>query len=126
MLQYRAAIAAFERRDFGEAVRLLTEVLAAEPDNHSVLELRARAHFHRASLAPAEADVRAILVRRPTDEYANVLLARVLERQSRHAEAMGVRRVLAVITGDPRHLESGSASVGAGSERDRPGLSDAG
>lgn len=112
MIQYRAAVAAFERRDYGEAVRLLTEVLAAEPGNLSVLELRARAHFHRASLTPAETDVREILDRRPTDEFANVLLARVLERQSRHTEAMGVRRVLAAITGDTRHLESGA--VGAG------------
>lgn len=108
LIQYRAAVAAFERRDYGEAVRLLTEVLVAEPSNLSVLELRARAHFHRASLAPAEADARAILDRCPTDEYANILLARVLERQSRHDEAMGVRRVLAAITGDPGHLDGGS------------------
>ena len=32
-----------------------------------------------------------------------LLLARVLERQSRHGEAAGVRRVLVALTGDERH-----------------------
>ncbi|WP_176451585.1 hypothetical protein [Enemella dayhoffiae] len=45
-----------------------------------------------------------LLEQDPTDEYATLLLARTLERQNRAAEAAGVRRVLAALTGDDRHL----------------------
>ena len=105
-LTFEFAKAAFDQKQYREAIDLLDRVLADEPDNTSVLELRARAHFHRAGLPKAEADIRRLLELEPTSAYASELLARVLERQSRHDEAAAVRRRLAALTGDEKHLVS--------------------
>ena len=51
----------------------------------------------------AEREARTILEADPTNEYVTLLLARVLERQSRHDEAAAVRKVLVALTGDERH-----------------------
>ncbi|MFV0428269.1 MAG: tetratricopeptide repeat protein [Arachnia sp.] len=99
------AAQAFERRDYGAAVGYLCDILEEHPGNAEARELLARAYYHRASLPHAEEQLRIILDRDPTDEYATLLLARTLERQSRHDEAAGVRRVLAALTGEPRHAQ---------------------
>ncbi|OYO11155.1 hypothetical protein CGZ98_11175 [Enemella evansiae] len=101
---YETAVAAFEERDYRSAGQLFADLLEAEPENRNVREYVARCHYHRAALGKAEAELRTLLEQDPTNEYAQLLLARALERQNRPEEAAGVRRVLAVLTGDDRHL----------------------
>ena len=43
------------------------------------------------------------------ESRGDLLLARTLERQSRHEEAAGVRRVLVALTGDARHAATHAA-----------------
>lgn len=108
LLTYNLAVQAFDERDYRTAVERFSELLEAEPGNHNVREYLARAHYHRAALKPAEEHARAVLAEDPTNEYMTLLLIRSLERQSRGAEAAGLRRVLAALTGDPEHLRSHS------------------
>lgn len=100
---WEAAVLAFNTRDYAAAIRRLTRLLEAQPGNTNAREYLARALYLRASLKPAEEQARIILTDDPTNEYVTLLLARVLERQSRHEEAAGVRRVLVALTGDERH-----------------------
>jgi len=100
---WEAALLAFNTRDYRTAVERFERVLAAHPDHTDAREYLARAYFQRASLPLAEREARTILESDPTNEYVTLLLARVLERQSRHDEAAGVRRVLVALTGDERH-----------------------
>lgn len=100
MLTWQLAVAAFDRKDFRVALVHLTDLLDRFPHDRQVRELRARAYFHTASLGRAEADARALVDADPTDAYALHLLARALERQNRADEARGVRRRLAVMSGD--------------------------
>lgn len=104
-LTFELGIQAFESRDYNVAIDRFVRVLEADSTNAQVREYLARAYYHRASLPLAEEQLRIILDRDPTDEYATLMLARTLERQSRHDEASAVRRTLAALTGDPRHLE---------------------
>src|SRR6266705_6396648 len=53
---FRAAQAAFERKDYDTAVRLLNSLLAAQPDNAAAYELRALAHGYRGRPEEALAD----------------------------------------------------------------------
>ncbi|MDN5725935.1 MAG: hypothetical protein L0G99_08410, partial [Propionibacteriales bacterium] len=93
----------FSEKDYRSSVQYLDQVLAESPGTAAALELRARAHYHRASLAPAAVDLRDLLEIEPTNEYAMLLLARTLERQDRAAEAVPVRRLLVALTGDDEH-----------------------
>lgn len=111
MLTYTLAVQAFEDRDYNAAVDRFTEVLAEDPHNRTVREYLARALYHRASLKPAEAELRTLLAEDPCNEDAALLLTRTLERQSRHDEAAGVRRMLAALTGDAGHLGRHAAGV---------------
>lgn len=110
-LTFELGVQAFEAKDYNGAIDRFTRVLAADPSNASVREYLARAYYHRASLPLAEEQLRVILDKNPTDEYAHLLLARTLERQSKHEEAAGVRRVLAALTGDESHLAGHRAGV---------------
>lgn len=112
VMLYRMGVAAFERRDYRSAINRFTDVLAEAPGDVNVLEWRARAYYHSAALTKAEADVRSILAINPTEEYALLLLARILERQNRHDEAAGVRRRLAAMTGKDEFLEGHRAFAG--------------
>lgn len=103
MLNWTQGVFAFERKEYGAAVEFFSAVLEQEPGNLNCREYLARAQYHRASLAPAEAEARRILEVDPTNEYVTMLLARALERQGKHEEAAGVRRVLAALSGDDRH-----------------------
>jgi Tfp pilus assembly protein PilF len=99
--RYRWAEDLFTHRDYRAAARVLEALLdeaAARPDEvgHDLAETRlllARAYYHSAQLRRAEATVRALLADHPTDAYAALLLARTLERGSRHDEAAGAFRV---------------------------------
>ena len=100
---WEAALLAFNTRDYAGAIDRLTRILQAQPGHTDAREYLARAYYLRAALKPAEEQARTILAADPTNEYVTLLLARVLERQSRHEEAAGVRRVLVALTGDERH-----------------------
>ncbi len=65
MLTYTLAVQAFEDRDYNAAVDRFTEVLAEDPHNRTVREYLARALYHRASLKPAEAELRTLLAEDP-------------------------------------------------------------
>ncbi len=105
MLTWKQGVYAFDRKDYGSAVEHFSEVLASEPGNLNCREYLARAQYHRASLGPAVDEARRILEVDPTNEYVTMLLARALERQGKGEEAVGVRRVLAALSGDDRHAE---------------------
>jgi predicted Zn-dependent protease len=99
--RYRFAEDRFAHRDYRGAARTLEELLAEareRPDEvgHGLAEARlllARAYYHSAQLRRAEEAVRALLADEPTDAYASLLLARTLERGSRHEEARAALRV---------------------------------
>lgn len=110
-LTFELGVQAFEARDYNGAIERFVRVLDEHPENANVREYLARAYFARASLPLAEKELRTILETHPTDEYATLLLARTLERQSRHDEALGLRRQLAALTGDARHLEGHKAGA---------------
>lgn len=103
-LRYSMGITAFDERRYKDAVDHFEAVLDDAPNDLNVREYLARAHFHRAALAPAEREARAVLDADPTNEYMLLLLARTLERQSRADEGAALRRRLATLSGDDRHL----------------------
>jgi predicted Zn-dependent protease len=70
-----------------EAARILTRVVAAEPENAAAVELLARAYFGSAQLTRAQETLTRLVVLAPTNGWARRALARTLERQSRHDEA---------------------------------------
>lgn len=71
-----------------DAARLLEPVLAAEPGNAGVRSRLALAYFWSAQLTRAEAHLRELVARDPSDHHAHHVLGRTLERQSRVAEAL--------------------------------------
>jgi predicted Zn-dependent protease len=103
-LTYELAVQAFDRHDYRSAIRRFRELREVEPNNHAVREYLARAYYHSAALPLAEEESRALLAEDPTNVYVTLLLARTLERQSRHDEAGTVRRMLTAMTGDDRYL----------------------
>ena len=103
LYDWQAALLAFNTRDYRTAVQRFEKVLEAQPGHTDEREYLARTYYLRASLPLAEREARTILEADPTNEYVTLLLARVLERQSRHDEAAAVRKVLVALTGDERH-----------------------
>jgi predicted Zn-dependent protease len=90
----------FDEHKYRDAVRQLLPVVDATPDDVGTRLLLARAYFHAALLKPAEEHLLEVLAREPTEAYAHLMLARTLERQSRHDEAGKHRRIAAALTGD--------------------------
>lgn len=86
-----------------KALEILAPALAAEPTSASLRTLRAWAYFQSAQLHLAEADLRLLVDENPTDLWARFTLGRVLERQSRYADALPHLRLAAVMSGDPEH-----------------------
>jgi len=76
-----------------EAARILTRVVEAEPENAAAVELLARACFGSAQLARAEEALIRLVQLAPTNGWARRALARTLERQSRHDDAVAHHRV---------------------------------
>jgi predicted Zn-dependent protease len=76
-----------------EAARLLEPLVAAEPGNEAALELLARAYFGSAQLQRAEDALRRLVDLAPANGWARRALARTLERQSRHDDAVAHHRV---------------------------------
>ncbi|MQA03467.1 MAG: hypothetical protein GEV07_12340 [Streptosporangiales bacterium] len=91
--RFRWAQSLFEHRDYLTAARVLEELLADAADGSaghglaSARELLARAYFHSGQLGRAEATARALLAEDACAAYAALLLARTLQRGSRHEEA---------------------------------------
>lgn len=104
LLTMEMAVHAFDNRDYKSAIERFEKVLDEDPTNRNAREYLARAHYHRAALPKAEELLREIMAEDPTNDYALLLMARTLERQSKHEEASGVRRRLAALTGDDSHL----------------------
>jgi predicted Zn-dependent protease len=85
---YERAVRSFDAGDPLGAARLLTPVMAAEPDNSSVRLLLARAYYHSAQLRRAEEQLRWLVDRDPADHYAHFVLGRTLERLGRPGQAL--------------------------------------
>ncbi|WP_197022245.1 tetratricopeptide repeat protein [Candidatus Blastococcus massiliensis] len=76
-----------------EAARILEPVVEAEPANQAALEALARAYYGSAQLARAEGALARLVQLAPANGWARRALARTLERQSRHAEAVPHHRM---------------------------------
>lgn len=76
-----------------EAARVLEPVVAAEPGNEAALELLARSYYGSAQLQRAEDALRRLVEQAPANGWARRALARTLERQSRHGDAVAHHRV---------------------------------
>lgn len=100
---YRTGFDLLARRAPKEALDVLEPALAEEPDNAGLRTLRAWAYLIRVQLQKAEADLRWLVDKDPTDDWAQHGLGRCLERQSRYAEALPHLRLAAAMTGDPDH-----------------------
>lgn len=98
--RYHRAGRQFDLKDYLGAARtlegLLMDLATDGGAGHPVTSVRlllARAYYHSAQLGRAETAARAVLSESPTDAYAALLLARTLERASRHDEAREAMRV---------------------------------
>jgi len=100
---YRQAWQLLEEREPRRAIALLDPALEAEPGSASLRTLRAWAYFQSAQLQRAEADLVLLVDGCPTDVWARFALGRVLERQSRYAEALPHLRLAAVMSGEAEH-----------------------
>jgi tetratricopeptide (TPR) repeat protein len=100
---YRKAWHHLEQREPEQAIELLDPALETEPESVSLRTLRAWAYFQSARLQRAEGDLVDLVDRCPTDVWARFALGRVLERQSRYAEALPHLRLAAVMSGDAEH-----------------------
>jgi Tfp pilus assembly protein PilF len=96
----------FEEKNYREAIRSLKPVVDETPEDVGTRLLLARAYFHSALLKPAEQQLVEILDREPTESYAHLMMARTLERLSRHEDALKHRRIAAALTGDDSLLAS--------------------
>ncbi|WP_217702681.1 tetratricopeptide repeat protein [Nocardioides guangzhouensis] len=93
---YRWAQDRFDHRDYYAAAKVLRRLVDEHPHEHELgdaRELLARAYYHSAQLEPAVTTARELLAARPDHAYAALLLARSLERLSRHEEAASARRL---------------------------------
>lgn len=86
-----------------EAIELLDPAIASEPGSTSLRTLRAWAYFKSAQLTRAQVDLQVIIDEAPTDVWARFALGRVLERQSKYADALPHLRLAAVMSGDAEH-----------------------
>ncbi len=86
-----------------KAIEILDPAIELEPASTSLRTLRAWAYFKSAQLHRAEADLVVLVEESPTDVWARFALGRVLERQSKYADALPHLRLAAVMSGDLEH-----------------------
>jgi predicted Zn-dependent protease len=103
---YRVAHDLLTRRAPAEALTVLEAALGEEPQNTGLRSLRAWAYFMRVQLGRAETELAGLVADDPTDVWARHTLGRVLERQSRHADALPHLRLAAAMSGDPTHADA--------------------
>ena len=85
------------------ALEVLDPAIRSEPRSSSLRTLRAWAYFQSAQLGNAEVELGRLVEENPTDVWARFSLGRVLERQSRYADALPHLRLAAVMSGDAEH-----------------------
>lgn len=107
---YRHAWELLEERAPAQALEILDPAIEREPSSTSLRTLRAWAYFQAAQLTRAETELAVLVEECPSDVWARFALARVLERQSRYADALPHMRLAAVMSGDPEH-EAGALRV---------------
>lgn len=93
---YQLANDLFANEDYYAAVEVLEHLIATQADEtglNAARELLTRSYFHSAQMERAVEAARDLLEREPTSGYAALLLARSLERLSRHDEAARARRL---------------------------------
>jgi predicted Zn-dependent protease len=95
--EYRRATFVFESGDPLGAAKLLEPIVEAEPHNAAVRQLLARAYFNSAQLGRAEAQLRALIERDPSDHYAHHVLGRTLERGGHFRAALPHLRLAAAM-----------------------------
>jgi tetratricopeptide (TPR) repeat protein len=100
---YRHAWKLLQEREPRRAIELLDPAIDSEPASTSLRTLRAWAYFQSAQLCRAESDLAVLVDECPTDVWARFALGRVLERQSRYADALPHLRLAAVMSGDAEH-----------------------
>jgi tetratricopeptide (TPR) repeat protein len=100
---YHQAWRLLEDRAPQQALALLDPALDAEPESSGLRTLRAWAYFQSAQLGRAQEDLETLVEQSPTDVWARFALGRVLERQSRYADALPHLRLAAVMSGDAEH-----------------------
>lgn len=100
---YHRAWELLESRSPQQAIEILDPAIETEPTSTSLRTLRAWAYFQSAQLRKAESDLTVLVEEAPTDVWARFALGRVLERQSRYADALPHLRLAAVMSGDPEH-----------------------
>ncbi|MEV3951517.1 tetratricopeptide repeat protein [Streptomyces halstedii] len=98
----------FEAKEYMTAARILGGLVEEMPEQVAPRLLLARAYYHSARLAKAEAELRAVLERDPVEHYARLMLGRTLERQGRNTEAATHLRMAAALAGDFGPEPSGS------------------
>ncbi|MGH3332251.1 MAG: tetratricopeptide repeat protein [Nocardioidaceae bacterium] len=100
---YHEAWRLLEARAPQEAIEILDPAIESEPSSTSLRTLRAWAYFQSAQLSKAESELFLLVDECPSDVWARFALGRVLERQSRYADALPHLRLAAVMSGDPEH-----------------------
>ncbi|QIQ06638.1 tetratricopeptide repeat protein [Streptomyces liangshanensis] len=90
----------FEAKEYGTAARILGSLVEEVPEQVAPRLLLARAYYHSARLAKAEAELLAVLERDPVEHYARLMLGRTLERQGRPADAAPHLRLAAALGGE--------------------------
>lgn len=100
---YHRAWQLLEDRSPKQALDLLDPAIESEPGSTSLRTLRAWAYFQTAQLGRAESELTVLVEENPADVWARFALGRVLERQSRYADALPHMRLAAVMSGDPEH-----------------------
>lgn len=100
---YHEAWRLLENRAPLEAIEILDDAVDKEPASTSLRTLRAWAYFQSAQLGNAERELTGLVDACPSDLWARFALGRVLERQSRYADALPHMRMAAVMSADPEH-----------------------
>ena len=101
--EYRQALLFLQVGEPGHAARLLGPIVTAEPANAEARLQLALAYFATARLGRAEAELRVLVERDPTDHYSHHLLGRTLERLGRPADALPHLRLAAAMSPVPEY-----------------------